>query len=175
MIHQMNISFNAEEDRLILRMTANDAGAMVEYRVWLTRRFVRLLLQSLHQSLGAGLQEDKTISPEHQQAMLRFQQESVLAKTDFTTPFAEVGAALPLGPTPLLVSKATITKDDNGSHLLGFQGAGAPCLNLTLTPDLLHAFIKLLAQGVKNAQWDFDLPMPMHDPTTGLAVPTTVH
>ena len=39
-LHQMTMSFSAEDDRLLLRLSTRD---MTEYQLWLTRRFVKVL------------------------------------------------------------------------------------------------------------------------------------
>jgi hypothetical protein len=39
-LHQLKVDYNAEQDRLLMQIAASDA---VELRMWLTRRFVKLL------------------------------------------------------------------------------------------------------------------------------------
>ena len=39
-LHQLKIDFNAEQDRLLMLVSTDDGA---EVRMWLTRRFVKLL------------------------------------------------------------------------------------------------------------------------------------
>ena len=48
-IHQLNVSHNDRQDRLLLRVNTQTAE---EFRFWLTRRLTLRLLPALQQALG---------------------------------------------------------------------------------------------------------------------------
>lgn len=173
-LHQLNIHFDPVEDRLLLRMTVAGADGRHEYRIWLTRRFIGLLWQSLQRTIDDVLQADQRISPSGRDAVRRFQQESALAQADFSTPYAEGAADAPLGETPLLVSKARVGRAAQGGSVLTLEAAGGPAVRINLNDQLLHAFMKLLSDGARNAQWGLNLPLateqdPAPSATAGLS------
>lgn len=158
-LHQLNIHFDPVEDRLLLRMSVAGSAAPAEYRLWLTRRFVSLLWQSLHRALDNAISADQRVAPSGREAVRRFQQESALAQADFATPYAEQDAVTPLGERPVLVSRARIGRSPQGGQVIHLEAADGPALHINLNDQMMHAFMKLLADGARNAQWGLHLPL----------------
>ena len=153
-LHQLNLGFYPSEDRILLRITAGSQGDLAEYRLWFTRRFVKLLWKALDQMLEAATLSDPAIAPEGREAVKKFQQDDVLARADFMTPYAGGAARTPLGPDPLLISRFQVSKNPEGYQILSLQTAGGQGLNLTMNAQLIHSVRKLIADKVREAQWD---------------------
>lgn len=156
-LHQLNLHFDPVEDRILLRMTVGTPEVLSEFRIWLTRRFVALLWKSLQSAVAESVRADERIAPASRDAVLRFQQESALARADFSTPFAQGEAKTPLGDAPILVSKARIARTAQGARLMALEAAEGPAIQINMNDQLLHSFMKLLSDAARNAQWGLDL------------------
>ncbi|MBN1614769.1 MAG: hypothetical protein JW950_09915 [Deltaproteobacteria bacterium] len=153
-LHQLNIAYHPLEDRLLLRMTTGGSGDLIEYRLWLTRRFVRLLWDALSQILEAEALKEPRVSLDSLEAFKQFQQSDALAQGDFKTPYRAGDARTPLGTDPLLLSRFQVSRGPEGKQILSLQTQGGPALNLTLNVPLIHSIRKLLMDKVTEAQWD---------------------
>ena len=156
-IHQIQVVFAPEEDRLQLRV--NTQGG-TEFRFWLTRRFVKRLWPYLHHAMGSETRHKTTapLDPAARAAMLDFMHEQAIAETDFATQFLDTPCATPLGPLPVLVTRARIEPRDQGGHLVSFHPQGSYGIEVAMDPKLLHSFCKLLTDAVDKADWDLSLP-----------------
>lgn len=144
-IQQINASYIAEEDRLLLRITT----AKEEYRLWLTRAVAAKFLDVSDKLVVDALAKQH---PQVQaQAIAEFQEEALAAKENFSQAFKPVDE-LPLGSAPQLVLGINATVD--GEHcLLGLQLGNRRTLTLHLRHDLLVKTKLLLKKIVVQAQW----------------------
>jgi hypothetical protein len=156
-LEQLNIGFVAAEDRLLLRMRAAGAEGKAEYRLWLTRRFVKLLWVTLEQMLVRETARDVRLAPENREVARRFQEEAALQGTDFSTPFQSEPALLPWGEEPLLATKIQVGAGPDGQQILTINDAKNRGINITLDFPLLTSLRKLLADAVRLAAWDLIL------------------
>src|SRR4051812_45338641 len=103
-IHQIQIRYDQNEDRLLLRLTTTDD---CEFRFWLTRRFTKRLWRVLVQMLEWDRAVTQQVDPATRREVLDLQHEGYAREADFRTQFAE-GAPrqLVLGEAPLLIGKA---------------------------------------------------------------------
>ena len=141
-IHQMNITYSATQDRLLLRVSTTQAQ---EFRIWLTRRFVKLLLGLLVKEIDkrGGMPnmatKQETVSMLKQGAM----EQKYEVKPEVTYPFGEDG---------ILASKikATTREDENlDLELLPPKGKG---LTVTLNQSLLFMFYSMLRQATNQSE-----------------------
>lgn len=149
-LDQIQITFVALEDRLLLRITTQTAQ---EFRFALTRRFVKGLLPLLQQGLSAQPRIQTQPDPVAKQELLRFEHEQAVQSTDFKTPFKGTERALPLGPQPVLLSRCQVRpRSDGGVDLMigPEQGNG---IDLALNPPLLHSIVALFETALQNADW----------------------
>jgi hypothetical protein len=175
-LHQLNLSFHPVQDRLLLRMTtAGQAGGLAEFRLWLTRRFVRLLWKALEQMLEADAAANAVLGAEGREALKLFQQSDVLTRADFETPYKqEEVVQTPLGTEPLLVTRFQVTKNAGGSQVMSLQTAEGQGINLSLNTGLIHSLRKLLADKIREAEWD--LPCELYqEPLVMPAGPKSVN
>lgn len=154
-VHQINLSFNPAEDRMLLRITASVESGLAEYRLWLTRRFVKLLWKVLDRMLEEAAVSDPALGPEGREAIKRFQQADILSRADFKTPFqGGDAAASPLGPDPLLITRFRVMKGPSGSQILNLMNEEGKGVHVTMNVRLIHSVRKLLSDKVREAQWD---------------------
>jgi hypothetical protein len=152
-IHQMQITFVPVQDRLMFRLNTTDRA---EFKFWFTRRYVKLLWQALQKMLSKT-QSGMSADPQTKQAVLSFQHEKALARTDFATQYQEIPESRrPLGDEPVLVSKIQIKPGPDNTQVLCMHPEQGQGLEIAFDPILLHSFCKLLVEGVKKTDWDLE-------------------
>lgn len=144
-ITQLNVTYVAEEDRVLFRFNTHDGQ---EFRLWLTRATVRQLL-------AVGAQASVLVhAAQHAmpqaQAIAQFQQQSVEQQAQFSQ--YKPAAQTPLGETPLLALQVAMTVGKSG-YAIDWTLAGGHQLQLTLDDDLFAKFRMLLATIQDRAQW----------------------
>lgn len=158
---QFNISFNPVEDRLLLRMATDSGESLVEFRLWLTRRLVKLLLPILDKMLETDGQLLTRVPEENRKTVLEFQQQAALSKADFSTPYSSEKKDTPLGMEPLLISRIQAGKDKNGRQVLSLKTPENKGINIGLNHHMIHSMKQLIVQGTEKAQWDLELTKPV--------------
>jgi len=150
-LHQMQISFSPEEDRLFFRFNTTDKN---EFRFWFTRRYVKLLWDVLEKLLLKQTQTAYNVNPKIQKAVLSFQHEQAVAKSDFSTTYVQEEMKTPLGESPVLLSRLQVKMAKNGDPILCFHPEKGNGIELNLDNNLLHSFAKMLISSVSKTDWD---------------------
>ena len=160
-IHQLNVSHNDRQDRLLLRLNTQSGE---EFRFWLTRRLTLRLLPVLQQTVGRlESNQPKMLAPDpaSQQILTELKRDAFLQKADFKTPYVEQAQQLPLGEEPMLVTDVQmqvqgtgvlLTLQDKGSATSGTPAQMQSC-QLNLQPSLVHGLIHLIQQAMNRAEW----------------------
>jgi hypothetical protein len=157
-LHQLKIDFVAEQDRLLMMIAASE---QVEVRMWLTRRFVKLLWPLLVKLAEEASPRIRTqTNPEARKALLGIEHEQAVSKADFSKPYEEQPRATPLGAEPLLLARIQTGHDPNGQPVLAMHPTEGQGVTLTLDGVLLHSVCRLLQAAVKKSDWDMDLKLP---------------
>jgi len=153
---QINIEYNSIEDRLLLRISGKESDkGCVEYRSWITRRFVNVFIKAIDKLVEDGLAGDMQVSPDALEAMKKFQQEAALAKADFSTSYgADSENCTLIGEVPFLVSILKVKKKSKNKYILSLLTSENAGINITADTDLIHSIRKLLLASVKNAGWN---------------------
>ena len=172
-LHQITMSYAAEEDRLLLRISTADK---TEYRLWLTRRFVGVLWSALMQTMEKSpVRRKAALMPAAQQAVMAMEHREALEASDFSHRHDQKGFRnLTSKSGPLLVVGGSVTPGKDGSAGLVFKTLNKAEIKCTLNKNLLHALCKLLTQTTAKAGWD--LGFTVGDP--GIVAPadkTRVH
>jgi hypothetical protein len=152
-IHQLQLAFDAAEDRLLLRLSTT-AGE--EFRVFLTRRFVKMLWPHLLRTLEAGVVV-KAPAAEVRREVLAFEREKAVRETDFSQPFAAPGAAphqFPLGETPFVAIHGQLRVEAKGAYKLVLNPGDGRGVEIGLDERLMHSFCKLLESAARAGEWD---------------------
>ena len=157
-IQQINLGYNTEQDRLLLRVgLANNS----ELLVWLTNRITKQLWQLLNGESNLPTATSIQAETPPEKAVAQFRQEmqavEVLQKMDFATeyqPRKEVvnkGAMLAIGLVLVTCQEKPLTLE-------------IPCLEdvtvrMNLTQELILALCNMLQLSAKEAGWDIGSPM----------------
>jgi len=172
-IHQLSVTYLAEQDRVLLRVNTT---ASEEMRLWLTRRLMlglwpllsRLLTEHLLKLEAAGTSLDR--ADEQLKSMLaEFRKEEFLQHADFETPYQD-NQVLPLGEEPLLVTDVDAAPLPNGRLQLSFNerppNADKPrSFQMEMEPRLMHGLMHLLGQALAQSHWrePFATPTALDD------------
>lgn len=159
-IQQLNISYIADQDRLLLRIGLSDKSELV---VWLSYRITRIIWQLLNAeahlpsagSIQAGMPPN--------QAVQQFQQEletsQALQKMDFQSPYTPRNELV--NNQPMLVTNVLL-HSQNGKP----QALEMPCLEginvrINLNQELILALCNMLQLSSKEAAWSIANTLPM--------------
>jgi len=166
-LHQMQITFVPEEDRLLFRV--NTVGRnRAEFRFWFTRRYVRILWDALLNMLKKGKEEQEETKKEHPEmesernpdkpvaTQLQQEHQEVVEKADFQTAYEESNV-FPLGESPILLAKVGLGTNPQGTPVLSMQPPKGQGIELSLNKQILHSFCKLLHESTNKADWDLNL------------------
>ena len=170
-LHQFNLEYNSEQDRLLFRMSTRDG---TEIRLWFTRRFVKrlwgLLIKLLERDPHVAAQTD----PVAKKSVVAFQRDSAMTQSDFSKNFEEKSApALPLGEEPVLVTKCKATPTATG-FTLAFSSDEGQQVSVSLNAQYLHSLTHLLFEAFKPPGYLLTLLLPAfeapsHPPTGSIA------
>ncbi len=169
-LHQITMTFNAEEDRMLLRISTKDGS---EYQLWLTRRFVKVLWGALMNSMEQNPDLKKTLQPEIKDAVMGMRHQEAIATSNFEKPHDEVKRNLTSNTCPLLVTGGTVTPLKSGVTKLNFTTTDGQGINFTLEENLLHAVCHIIITSSQKAEWGLDLTVG--DPTIISADRSKIH
>lgn len=143
-IHQIQVANDSVQDRLLLRI-ATQAGE--EFRIFITRRFLRELWPHLAAMLAGHLQQSPASLPEADAPL----------PTDFSQPFTADNPLFPLGANPLLASEATLDASGEGNARLTLREGRERYLTLPLNGELLQALCAMLRAASEQSDWELTL------------------
>jgi len=153
-LHQVNLTVSTEEYRLLLRLSTSKQH---EYRLWLTRRFLRLLWSVLVKAAerlpGIGEQSDESV----RRALLSFQHDAAVQEADFKTAYKATAVETPFGSEPTLLTGAKLKTLRSGAIELSLETIDKRTLSVRLDSNLLHSFCSVLAAAANKAEWNLDL------------------
>lgn len=170
-LHQIQIRFVPQEDRILLRIKTTDRS---EFRFWLTRRYVKLLWPIVCKMLEADQRIQLQPNAEAKSAILSFQHEKAIKESDFSTRYNEDVDNLPLGESPVVLAKIQLKKVARGDNLLCMHPESGKGIELAMNETLLHSFSKLLTDAVRVSEWDIEIRLPT-DPGHDAPVPERVN
>jgi hypothetical protein len=148
-IQQLNISYVAIEDRLLLRIgVANQA----ELPVWLTRRAAKQLAVVLHNIPMSVPSDPRINAPYTQEVEQRFAKEEILQKLNFSKAYEERNS-LNLGQL-FLVGECRITQSNN-QRVLDLLCSNQQTVSVVLNDELILAISSMLQHACQQAAWDF--------------------
>jgi hypothetical protein len=161
-IHQLSVTYLAEQDRILMRV---NTAAAEEMRLWLTRRLMlglwpllsKLLTKHLLKLEAAGSSLE-TADEDLKKMLADFRKEEFLKHADFDTPYQDNQPQLPLGEEPLLVTDVDAAPLPNGRLRLSFNerppGVEKPrSFQMEMEPKLMQGLMHLLEQALTRSQW----------------------
>lgn len=156
-IYQMRVEFDAPEDRLLMSIISKDGK---EFRMWLTRRFVRLLWPNLLKLAESTPEAAAQQSDAARSSVVRFQHEQAIASTKFTSKYdREKVVSQYYGETPVLITEGQIrrTSNERGPNQIVFMAKDGRPVTMALDNVLLHSMARLIRNAAKKAGWELDL------------------
>ena len=171
-LHQITMSFSAEEDRMLLRVGTTDKA---EYQLWMPRRFIRVLWSALIQVLEnkSGLKADTR--PTAKKAVMAMEHQEAVGSANFSLGHEDGYQDMTSDSGPLLIVGGTVSQGNGNVTHLNLQVQGGGEVKLALNQKLLHGLCKLLIETTAKAGWDLDLAV---GDAAGFVVPedqTQVH
>jgi hypothetical protein len=143
-LHQINISHDGKEDRLLLRISTTTGD---EYRLWLTRRYTKLLLGVLNKEMDKQGGAPNVAGSKETTSMLK---NGALEKKYE----AAKSKSFPLGENGVLAFKINARNAENGNLMLELLPEKGEGINMNLNKGLLYMFHNILTQGITQAAWD---------------------
>lgn len=148
-IRQIQVARDALQDRLTLRISSQ---ADEEFRVWLTRRFLRELWPHLTALLSGHLAPRPQAATETTTSPAATEPQA-----SFDKPFQEDKATYPLGMSPLLASEVKLSPVSDGIVQITFREGWERSFNLSLNAEMLQALCAMLRNTAKQSAWDLVL------------------
>lgn len=157
-IQQINLGYNTEQDRLLLRVGLTDNSELL---VWLTNRITKQLWQLLNGEANLPTATSIQLDTAPKKAVAQFKQEiqtaEALQKMDFVTEYQPRKAALNNGAM-LAIGLVLVAYQEKMPTL------EIPCLEgvtvrMNLTQELILALCNMLQLSTKEAGWDINLPV----------------
>lgn len=142
-LHQMNISYVAKEDRLLMRISTNKTQ---EYRLWLTRRYSGLLSGVLSDEIDKHGGEHSLAASDETRKMFK---QGALEKA-----YEEDNVEFPLGKEGILAFRISAGLSEEGELQLEMAPEKGQGISLSLSKTLLYMFKNILQQGIDRAGWN---------------------
>lgn len=156
-IQQINLGYNAEQDRLLLRVGLADNSELL---VWLTYRIARQLWQLLNGETHIPTATSIQVETPPQQAVEQFKQELQVAETlqkmDFATEYQPRKEAVNKGA--LLAISLVLVRYAQKPPTLEIPCIEGITVRMNLTQELILALCNMLQLSTKEAAWDIGAP-----------------
>lgn len=155
-IEQVFVSFDAEQDRLLLRV----ATSRTEISAWLSRRIVRELWPGLVAALADADASGRALDAQAREAVVAFRHEQAVARSNFVQQYRPDGVTPAFGAQVPLVTGIRTAGEGSGDGrqvAVTLKVTGGHEATLRLGPELAHGLCKLVADAARRAQWDLDL------------------
>lgn len=164
-IQQINLGYNTEQDRLLLRVGLSDNSELL---VWLTNRITKQLWQLLTGETHLPTATSIQVETPPEKAVEQFKQEvqatEALDKMDFVTEYQPRKEVVNNGAM-LAISLMLVSAEQRLPTL------EIPCLEgitvrMNLTQELILALCNMLQLSTKEAGWDIGSPMQAQELAT---------
>ncbi len=167
-IQQLQVSFDAREDRLMLRISTAERD---EFRVALTRRLIRVLWPYLQRMLNGHLAGESTPQP----IATADGESGAKLGGSFNEAFDEAELSHPLGTAPIVATESRLQPIDGPACRVMLGELRARKVSFDCDRDLLMALCAMIRATVDKAEWNLDLdalPVPAESAPEPDATPT---
>ncbi|RJF98328.1 hypothetical protein [Noviherbaspirillum saxi] len=163
-LHQLQVIYQAEEDRLLFRASFKSDSGLHELRAWLTRRLLTVLWPAIRNALETQVKLDKPqaahasadiVGMEHQVSV-----EHIRDSGSFNNAYEADITDYPLGETPLLITTVNFSQLPDEPIRINMTPANGTGFEVAFTLVVLHGLCSLLKDAVNTAEWDLVLEMP---------------
>ena len=155
-IQQLNLGYNAQQDRLLLRVGLSDNSELL---VWLTYRITKQLWQLLNGETHLPTATSIEAETPPQQAVAQFKQEAqvvdTLQKLDFITEYKPRTDIVNDGA--MLATSIVLINHDNKPTSLELPCLEGITVRMNLSQELILALCSMLQLSSKEAAWELGL------------------
>ena len=152
-IQQINLGYNTQQDRLLLRVGLSDNSELL---VWLTQRITKQLWQLLNNETHLPTANSIQAETPPQQAVEKFKQEmqasEAMQKLDFATEYQARTEVVNNGE--MLAISVLIIQHSNQLPRLEMPCLEGITVRMNLTQELILAMCNMLQLSAKEAVWD---------------------
>jgi hypothetical protein len=149
-IKQIQMRYDSEQDRILLRLNNSDNE---QFRFWLTRRYCLIMLKVLNehgpQKTDSEQRGAQPGDPDQNLNRVNFEEEF---KDDETT-------SHPLGEDILLAFKLTYKRTDD-VFTLSIEPKSGKGIRLVINPDINFSLCQLMMMAAEKGQWNLDREFP---------------
>lgn len=151
-VQQIQLSFNAEHDRLLLTLTTDD---FCEYRFWMTRRIIMGFWQMMEHFQGVMFKDEEQQREERVQTSQQIHKETAKPEAaKYTTRVTRC----PLGEEPLLLFKFSARMNEQDQIFLHFEDVKGVGLDFAGEGILVTVLSQLIRKAVAQADWGLKDP-----------------
>jgi hypothetical protein len=152
-LYQLELTFDPLQDRLLLRLYTED---FAEFRLWLTRRYVKILWKTLKKTLDEDWKDEREHEKEFHVIEQKFQEEQSQRQAA-TQKYTNRVTHTPLGQDPILVSRLYVRPNKQSPSMLGMQDEQGKRVEIAADSKIILSLCKLLTEINKKAEWDLIL------------------
>jgi hypothetical protein len=156
-IQQINLGYNTEHDRLLLRIGLSDNSELL---VWLTNRITKQLWQLLtgetHLPTATSIQAETPPEKAVEQFKQEVQATETLQKMDFATEYQPRKEVVNNGA--MLAISLMLLNVENRPPTLEIPCIEGITVRMNLTQELILALCNMLQLSTKEAAWDIGAP-----------------
>lgn len=152
-LEQFSASYDAAEDRLLLRVRTTDDA---EFRFWLTRRFVELLWPILMKIADAFNSRKAPDNPQARSVLAEMAHGEAVGAANFSSQYQK-GSQFPLGEQPILLARISVNAKEGHTQTLTLLPQEGQGLHLELDEKLVHVLARLLQEAAIGAEWGLKL------------------
>lgn len=168
-IQQINLGYNTQQDRLLLRVGLSDNSELL---VWLTQRITKQLWQMLNGQTHLPTATSIQAEAPPQQAVEQFKQEAQAVETlknlDFTSEYQQRTEVVNNGA--MLAISIVIIHFDNRPPSLEMPCLEGVTVRMNLTQELILALCNMLQLSAKEALWSLGDVIPQQKETQAATV-----
>lgn len=174
-IHQLQVSYEPTQDRLLLQVRTRDAHLIA---IWLTRRMVMRMWPHFRRMLtGMSVQAaapGAMAVPEAQEMLAQAARAKALKTADFKTPFSSEPVQRPLGAEPMLPLTAKLRATPKGVLVLSLKDVQDRTMELRFGDTMAHGLNRLVEQALQRAEWGLSPAEPAAAAPPAAPSPATV-
>jgi hypothetical protein len=168
-LHQLQLSYQSEQDRLLFRVSFTNAGQpLKEVRAWLMRKLVRKLWDGIVRAMETKVSLEQPLAAHARTEIVSMAYEASVSKNtqagNFNRPFGEGAHEAAIGEEPILVTAVHIGINANRPLSINFCPSKGNGFEIAFSPEVLHGFCSLMQQVVRSAEWNIELTLPGASP-----------
>jgi len=150
-LKEINVTYVPKEDRLLVKISDSDDE---ECRIWLTRRFTKILLEALDKVLMAESRAQGAVTKEAQSAFAEYQHSQNVNDDSFAHNYQQETGQPALGKEDMLAHTIEYKSLSNGGLEFSILSDGDKKATLNMDDKMKHQFYELVQRGIVMASWD---------------------